>query len=281
MLTLNTNISSLIAQNNLNNTQASLQTSMQRLSSGLRINSAADDPAGLYTSQLMTSTINGDNQAISNAADGTSMAQTAEGALGQIANNLQTLNALAVQSANGTVTNRTGLQAEADQLTQQISQIVETATYNGVSLFTSTGAITFQVGANGSANNQVSVNGVALNVAGSGGLYSFATSLTATGTVNLSTQASASAAIANIAADVAVVSLQRATYGAVEQRFAAVTANLTNTVQNLTAARSNITDTNFAAETANLSKMQVLQQAGTAMLAQANSSANGILTLLR
>lgn len=281
MLTLNTNVASLIAQNNLTSTQTSLQTSMQRLSSGLRINSAADDPSGLYTSQLMTSTINGDNVAISNAADGTSMAQTAEGALGQISNNLQTLSALAVQSANGTVQDRSGLQAEADQLTQQISQIVQTATYNGVSLFTSSAAITFQVGASGSANNQVSANGVALNVAGSGGLYTFATSLTATGTINISSQASASAAIANIATDISVVAKQRSTYGALQMRFASITADLTNTVQNLSTARSNITDTNFAMETANLSRMQVLQQAGTAMLAQANSSANGILTLLR
>jgi flagellin len=281
MLTLNSNITSLIAQNNLSSTQASLQTSLQRLSSGMRINSAKDDPAGLYTSQLMTATINGDNAAISNASDGTSMAQTAEGALGQIANNLQTIRNLAVQSANGTVQDRSGLQAETDQLTQEISRIVETAKYNGVSLFTSASAITFQIGADGTASNQVSVSGVALNTNGASGLYSYSGTLTATNTVNVSSQATASAAIANIDADIAKVSSQRATYGAVQQRFDAVTATLTNVVQNLSAARSQITDTNFAAETANLTRMQVLQQAGTAMLSQANAIPQSVLALLR
>jgi len=281
MLTINTNISSLVAQNNLSKTQDSLQTSLQRLSSGLRINSAKDDAAGLYTSELETSSIRGNNQAIRNANDGTSLAQTAEGALAQIGNNLQRIREIAVQSANGTVQDRTGLQAETDQLTQEISRITNTSTFNGVSLFTATANITFQVGSDGATNNQVTVGTTALNVSGASGLYTYSASLTATTVVNVSSAASSSAAIANLDADIAKVSQQRATYGAVQNRFAAVTANLTNYVQNLSAARSRITDTDFAAETANLTRMQVLQQAGTAMLSQANALPQSVLALLR
>ena len=281
MLTINTNIASLVAQNNLSKTQDSLQTSLQRLSSGLRINSAKDDAAGLYTSELETSSIRGNTQAIRNANDGTSLAQTAEGALAQIGNNLQRIREIAVQSSNGTVQDRTGLQAETDQLTQEISRITNTSTFTGVSLFTATANITFQVGSDGAANNQVSVGTTALNVSGASGLYTYSGNLTATSVVNVSTAASSSAAIANLDADIATVTKQRATYGAVQNRFAAVVANLTNYVQNLTAARSRITDTDFAAETANLTRMQVLQQAGTAMLSQANALPQSVLALLR
>ncbi|MHB8472774.1 MAG: flagellin N-terminal helical domain-containing protein [Gammaproteobacteria bacterium] len=281
MLTIASNIASLIAQNNLSKTQDSLQTSLQRLSSGLRINSAKDDAAGLYTAELMSSSIRGNNQAIRNANDGTSLAQTAEGALAQIANNIQRIREIAVQSANGTVQDRTGLQAETDQLTQEISRITQTSTYTGVSLFTATTSVNFQVGSDGTATNQVAVATTALNVAGSGGLYTYAASLTGTGTVLVNTAATASAAIANMDTDIAKIAQQRATFGAVQNRFAAVVANLTNYVQNLTAARSRITDTDFAAETANLTRMQVLQQAGTAMLSQANALPQSVLALLR
>lgn len=281
MLTINTNIASLVAQNNLSKTQDSLQTSLQRLSSGLRINSAKDDAAGLYTSELESSAIRGNNQAIRNANDGTSLAQTAEGALEQIGNNLQRIREIAVQSSNGTVQDRTGLQSETDQLTQEISRITNTSKFNGVSLFTSTTNITFQVGADGATNNQVTVGTTALNVNGSTGLYSYSGTLTATSVINVSSAASSSAAIANIDADIAKITQQRATYGAVQNRFSAVTANLSNYVQNLTAARSRITDTDFAAETANLTRMQVLQQAGTAMLSQANALPQSVLALLR
>ncbi len=281
MLTIASNIASLIAQNNLANTQNSLQTSLQRLSSGLRINSAKDDAAGLYTAELMSSSIRGNNQAIRNANDGTSLAQTAEGALAQIANNIQRIREIAVQSANGTVQDRTGLQAETDQLTQEISRITQTSTYTGVSLFTSSTSVNFQVGSDGNDTNQVAVATTALNVAGSGGLFTYAASLTGTGTVNVSSAASASAAIANMDTDIAKIAQQRATYGAVQNRFAAVVSNLTNYVQNLTAARSRITDTDFAAETANLTRMQVLQQAGTAMLSQANALPQSVLSLLK
>lgn len=281
MLTINSNIASLVAQNNLAGTQGSLQTSLQRLSSGMRINSAKDDAAGLYTAELMSSAIRGSNQAVRNANDGTSLAQTAEGALGQIANNLQRIREIAVQSSNGTVQDRSGLQAETDQLTQEISRITATSKFNGVSLLSTTATLTFQVGADGATNNQVSVATTSLAVSGASGLYTYSASLTAANTVNVSSAASSSAAIANIDADIAKVATQRATFGAIQNRFDAVTANLSNYAQNLTAARSRITDTDFAAETANLTRMQVLQQAGTAMLSQANAIPQSVLALLR
>ncbi len=283
MLTINTNISSLMAQNNLAKTQDSLQTSLQRLSSGLRINSAKDDAAGLYTAELMTSGIRGGNQAIRNANDGISLGQTAEGALGQIANNLQRIREIAVQSANGTVQDRTGLTAETDQLTQEISRIVTTSKFNGQSLFSNaSSSLTFQVGdGTNTTSDQVTVGLTALNANGASGLYTYSGNLTATGTVDVSTATAASAAIANIDADIATIAQQRATYGAVQNRFSAVVSNLTNYVQNLSAARSRITDADFAAETANLTRMQVLQQAGTAMLSQANAAPQSVLSLLR
>jgi flagellin len=281
MLVINTNVASLNAQRNIATTQSNLSTSLQRLSSGLRVNSAKDDAAGLYAAELMASDIRGINQAVRNAGDGISLAQTAEGALGQVAGNLQRIREIAVQSSNGTVADRTGLQAEVDQLTQEISRIVDTTQFNGSNLFTSSAAITFQVGQDGASNNQVSVNTVALNVAGSAGLNAYSGSLTATSTVNVSGQASASAAIASLDLDIAKVAQKRATFGAVQNRFEAVISNLQNYSENLTAARSRIMDTDFAAETANLTRSQVLQHAGVAMLSQANAGPQSVLALLR
>ncbi|MDA8381591.1 MAG: flagellin [Betaproteobacteria bacterium] len=275
---VNTNIASLIAQNNLSNSQASLQTSLQRLSSGLRINSAADDPAGLAVATDMTSVINGDNQAINNANNGISMAQTAGGALQQLTNNLQTIRTLAVEAANGTYTDtqRSQLQAEVDQLTQENSQIIQTTNFNGVALFSASTTLTFQIGASGVASNQVALSSTVLT-----GLSSYASSLTATGTINISTSAGASAALSALDGDINTVVTNEATWGAVQNRFQTAVANLTNYVQNLTAAQGQIMDANFAAETANLTKNQVLQQAGTAILAQANALPQLALTLLR
>ncbi|MDA8094522.1 MAG: flagellin [Betaproteobacteria bacterium] len=275
---VNTNIASLIAQNNLSNSQASLQTSLQRLSSGLRINSAADDPAGLAVATDMTSVINGDNQAINNANNGISMAQTAGGALQQLVNNLQTVRTLAVEAANGTYTDtqRSQLQAEVDQLTQENSQIIQTTNFNGVALFSASTTLTFQIGASGVTSNQVALSSTVLT-----GLASYASSLTATGTINISSSAAASAALSALDGDINTVVTNESTWGAVQNRFQTAVANLTNYVQNLTAAQGQIMDANFAAETANLTKNQVLQQAGTAILAQANALPQLALTLLR
>ncbi|MGN2391489.1 flagellin N-terminal helical domain-containing protein [Pelomicrobium sp. G1] len=282
-LVVNTNIASLNAQRNLSASQSQLQTAIQRLSSGLRVNSAKDDAAGLAVAESFTSQIRGTNQAVRNANDGISLGQTAEGALAQIANNLQRIREIAVQAANGTIsdTDRGQLQKEVDQLTQEISRIVQTTTFNGTSLLSGSSTLTFQVGASGVASNQVSVTTTDLATNGSAGLYSYSGTLTATGVVNVSTSANASAAIANLDADISKVSTVRATFGAVQNRFEAVIANLQNYAENLTASRSRIMDADFAAETAALTRGQILQQAGVAMLAQANALPNTVLSLLR
>ena len=273
---INTNIMSLMAQRNLNTTQGQLQTALERLSSGLRINSAKDDAAGFYTSQLMTQDINGMNQSIRNANDGVSLAQTGGAAMSEITNDLQRLNELAVQSANGTVQDRSGLQSEADQLTQEISQIVQTSKFAGVHLLNSSASVTFQVGQDGSASNQISVNGIDLT-----GLNSYSASLTATGRVDISSASAASAAISSIQGDIKSVAKDAATFGAIQNRFQAVISNLTSAAQSLTSARSRITDANFASETAKLSRAQILQQAGVSMVAQANQQPQVALALLR
>ncbi|MBT4838520.1 MAG: flagellin FliC [Methylococcales bacterium] len=279
-LSINTNVHSLFAQRSLSTSQSSLGTSLERLSTGLRINSAKDDAAGLFISQKQTSDIRGIDQSIRNAGDGISLAQTGEGALAQVSNSIQRIREIAVQSSNATLEDRTGLQKEVDQLTQEISRIVQTTTFNGNSLFdvAGTSSLTFQVGQDGNANNQVSLTLSGLT----GGLISaYASSLTATGTVDVSSAAAASATLSTLETDLDDISKQRATFGAVQNRFESVISNLSNYSENLQASRSRIQDTDFAAETANLTKAQILQQAGTSILAQANTLPQNALSLLR
>jgi flagellin len=280
MLSINTNVHSLFAQRSLSSSQGTLGTSLERLSTGLRINSAKDDAAGLFISQKQTSDIRGIDQSIRNAGDGISLAQTAEGALGQVSNNVQRLREIAVQASNGTVEDRTGLQKEADQLTQEISRIIQTTTFNGTSLFDTggtTSSLTFQVGQDGTASNQVSLT---LSGMTSGLISAFASSLTATGTVNVSSASSASAALVSLETDIDDISKQRATFGALQNRFESVISNLQNYSENLSASRSRIMDTDFASETASLTKAQILQQASTSILAQANQLPQSALSLL-
>ncbi|HJW02937.1 MAG TPA: flagellin [Azospira sp.] len=280
-LIVNTNIPSLNAQRNLANSNASLALSLQRLSSGLRVNSAKDDAAGLAIAETMTSGIRGNTQAIRNANDGISVGQTAEGALGQIANNLQRIREISVQAANGSIsdTNRSQLQKEVDQLTEEVSRIVQTTEFNGTKLLSGAATITFQVGYSGSADNQVAIN--TTDLAAAGAMNAYNTSLTATGTIDVTTSAAASAALGKLDADIAQVSNLRSTYGAVQNRFEAVISNLQNYVENLTASKSRIMDTDFAAESAQLTRNQILQQAGTAILAQANTIPQSALSLLK
>lgn len=302
---VNTNIVGLNAQRNLNNNTGELATSMQRLSSGLRLNSAKDDAAGMAVSTNFTTQIRGNNQAIRNANDGISMAQTAEGAISQVLGNVQRIREVAVQAANSTLTNaqRSKLQAEVDQLTQENSRIVQTTNYNGIGLlsasagnvsggnglFGAAGA-TFQVGADGTGTNQISMatgsgNGQVTDLGGgvgAGGLGSaFSSNLTATGTLNLSTSAAASAAIDHLDSVLNNLIQTRTSWGAVQNRFESVIANLSNYVENATASRSRIQDTDFAAETANMTRSQILQQAGTSILSQANQLPQAALSLLR
>jgi flagellin len=279
-LTINTNIASLNAQRNLSNSQGALETSLRRLSSGLRVSNARDDAAGLFSIQKMTADIRGLNQAVRNAQDGISLGQTGEGAMDQVQSAMQRIREIAVQSANATVEDRTGLQAEVDQLTQEISRIVQTTEFNGQNLLDGTSTtLTFQIGPDGTTDNRIDVTGLDLT-----GITGYATDLTATGTVDVSTQAAAQTAIGSIdsaTTGLDYVSTERATFGAVQNRFEAVVVNLTTYSENLSAARSRIQDADFAAETANLTRAQILQQAGVAMLAQANTLPQTALSLLQ
>jgi flagellin len=379
---IGTNVSSLNAQRNLNTSAATLQTSLQRLSSGMRINSAKDDAAGLAISQRFTTQINGSDQAARNANDAISLAQTAEGGLQAITDNLQRMRTLSVQAANATnsASDRTAIQTEITQLKNEIDRVATGTTFNGVKLLdNSTPSFTFQVGANTSSNdtiaisaigdntlanlgtttaasvqsasisglaltavdgstNSVTINGqnigalTAVGTAGeraaqvvdainrvsvASGVNAFldsstgkinltskaniviaatgtgaaisgltaatTTASTLTGLTNLdvSSFAGAQSALTSIDAALTQVNNSRATLGAVQNRFSSVVANLQTTSENLSASRSRIQDTDFAAETANLTKAQILQQAGTAMLAQANSLPNNVLSLLK
>ena len=275
-LIVNSNLASLNAQRNLSTSQNDLNTALQRLSSGLRVNSAKDDAAGLFVAQQLTRDIRGTNQAVRNAADGISLGQTAEGALGQVANNLQRIREIAIQASNATVGDRSGLQKEVDQLTQEISRIVQTTEFSGTKLLSGATSLVFQVGASGSTNNQVTLDTV--NITGIGG---YSLDLTATGTINVSDASNASAALSGLSTDIDTVNQTRATYGALQNRFEAVISILQNYAENLTAARSRIEDADFAAETARLTRAQILQQAGTSILAQANSLPQSALTLLQ
>lgn len=380
---INTNIASLTAQRNLNNSQSSLNTSLQRLSSGLRINSAKDDAAGLAISERFSAQIRGLNQAARNANDGVSLAQTAEGALAEVTNNLQRIRELAVQSSNATnsQSDRDALQTEVTQLLNEIDRVAGSTEFNGVKLLDGsfTGAV-FQVGANagetitiasttdantaalGTASTNttaglsvaasgltgfataIAAGGVTINgtdigaIAGSGSAAeragqlvnainnvsqttgvgasydgatgqlslnsaaaitiagtaddateagfanaAFATVTTATGidTLTVANFAGAQSALALIDSSLTEVNSARATLGAVQNRFESVVRSVQTTSENLSASRSRIVDADFAAETANLTRAQILQQAGTAILAQANSLPQNVLSLLQ
>ena len=382
---INTNIASLNAQRNLSASQSSLNTSIQRLSSGLRVNSAKDDAAGLAIGERMSGQIRGLNQAVRNANDGISLSQTAEGALGTITQNLQRIRELAVQSRNATNsgTDRAALNAEATQLKNEIDRVATTTSFNGVKLLD--GSFTnqsFQVGANvgetiniasianaqsaqlGSSSiaqvtgaaataftaitsGDLTINGVSVgpiaadtnaanrasnlaaaanSVSSQTGVYATVLSsaptqvvftnsgsvpaspsiiiahagvsstlattgltagttaaATATGfaALDISSVAGADTAITSMDAALTAVNSARANLGAIQNRFGSVVSTLQSTSENLSAARSRIMDADFASETASLTRGQILQQAGTAMLAQANSLPNGVLALLR
>lgn len=261
---INTNIASLNTQRNLSTSQSSLNTSIQRLSSGLRINSAKDDAAGLSIATRMDSQIRGMSVAVRNANDAISFSQTAEGGLSKVTDSLQRMRELAVQSANGTNTDadRTNLNAEFTQLQAEVTRLGTATKFNGTAVFT-TAARVFQVGAD--TTDTISVNGVA-----------------AASIIGAITSASgATAAITAIDAALTTVNTNRATLGAIQNRFEAVIGNLQVATENQSASKSRIMDADFAKETANLTRGQILQQAGTAMLAQANSLPNNVLSLLR
>jgi flagellin len=261
---INTNIASINTQRNLTASQDALHTSLQRLSSGLRINSSKDDAAGLAIATRMDAQIRGQSVAIRNSNDAISWSQTAEGGLAKQTDALQRMRELAVQSANGTntTTDQANLDAEFQQLQLEVTRLGTATKFNGTAVFGTT-STTFQVGAD--TSDTISVSSV--------------TAGTVTGAVTSTT--GATAAITAIDTALTAVNTTRATLGAVQNRFASVVSNLQVSVENQTAAKSRIMDADFAAETANLTRGQILQQAGTAMLAQANSLPNGVLALLR
>ena len=263
---INTNIASLNAQRNLSTSSLSLTTSMQRLSSGLRVNSAKDDAAGLAIAERMDTQTRGMNVAIRNSNDAISMAQTAEGALGAITNNLQRMRELAVQAANGTntATDIASLDQEYTLLKAENDRVIATTSFNNVPLLSVAVAAQFQVGAN--TADVITVN---------------AGQATTTSTTLGVTNASASAELANLDTDINTMTSIRATWGASQNRFEQVISNLRVAAENSAASRGRIMDADYAMETANLSRANVLQQAGTAMVAQANQMPQSVLALLR
>lgn len=277
---INTNLLSLNAQRNTSVSQMSLATSMQRLSSGLRINSAKDDAAGLAIAERMNAQVRGMNVAVRNANDGTSLAQTAEGALGKVSDALQRMRELAVQARNATnsSSDKDSLDKEFQQLSSEIKRVIGGTTFNGQTIIGSNaGAKNFQIGANTTSNDIITVTTTNMNNDSS------ITAVTGASSKIDSTQNSTNIAtvINNIDGAIDKVNSQRAMYGATQSRFDSVISNLQVSVENQTAARSRIMDTDFAAETANLSRAQILQQAGNAMIAQANQLPQQVLTLLR
>ncbi len=284
--TINTNLVSLNAQRNLSVSQSSLATSMQRLSSGLRVNSAKDDAAGLAIAERMNTQVRGMNVAMRNANDAISLSQTAEGALGKVGDLFQRMRELAVQSANGTndASDRESLNEEFVQLAQEATRTLGGTQFNGRNILATTDASTFQIG----ANNNTSID--RLTVASFN--WSDETDLTAvlgnavlsgtdTPTRQISDLAGAQSAIAEIDDAIDAINSQRAEFGAVQNRFENVVANLMVATENQAAARSRIMDADYATETANLSRASILQQAGNAMVAQANQLPQQVLALLR
>jgi len=267
---INTNIASLNTQRNLSASQSSLNTSLQRLSSGLRINSSKDDAAGLAIATRMDSQVRGQQVAIRNANDAISFAQVAEGGLAKQTDALQRMRELAVQAINGTntSTDQANLDAEYQQLVAEVTRLGGGATpssaatkFNGASVFGA--SQTFQVGAD-AGDTIITASVSAATIAGA-----------------VTSASSASAALTAIDAALTAANTGRATLGAIQNRFESVVSNLNVSVENQSAAKSRIMDADFAAETANLTRGQILQQAGTAMLAQANSLPNNVLSLLR
>ncbi|PJG59625.1 flagellin, partial [Aeromonas cavernicola] len=282
---INTNTSSLNAQRNLMNSSKSLDTSYTRLASGLRINSAKDDAAGLQISNRMTSQINGLDQGNRNANDGISLAQTAEGAMDEMTGMLQRMRTLAQQSANGSYSekDRDALQKEVDQLGAEMNRIAKDTTFAGTNLLDGNFSGSFQVGAN--ANQTI---GFSLTQAGGFSVSGIATVASAadvftggsTGGISISTQSKAQDVLAAADAMLNVVDGKRAELGAVQNRFDATIRNQANVSENVSAARSRIRDADFAVETANMTKQNILQQAASSVLAQANQRPMAALSLL-
>ncbi|QDK17060.1 flagellin FliC [Leclercia adecarboxylata] len=318
MAVINTNLLSLTTQNNLNKSQSSLGTAIERLSSGLRINSAKDDAAGQAISNRFTSNIKGLTQASRNANDGISLAQTAEGSLNEINNNLQRIRELSVQAQNGTnsASDIDSIQSEVNQRLLEINRVAQQTQFNGSKILSGNAGgtdIKIQVGANDSESIDISINAnsawnklgasaVGAEASGTVGGTSAATVASQTGGATSDTQVSttgtsgldrsvgtysggfdvlSSSVLKDVDAAIKAVDNQRSDLGAIQNRFESTISNLSNTITNLSAAQSRIQDADYATEVSNMSRAQILQQAGTSVLSQANQVPQGVLSLLR
>ena len=276
---INTNMNSLVSQSAMLTTQSSLATTMQRLSTGMRINSAADDAAGLAISDRINAQVKGFTVAQRNANDGISMAQVADGAASKITENLQRMRELAVQAANGTYSSgdRSNLGVEFKALQAEITRVAQSTKFNNIELLTTnatTKNFSFQIGSGTATTDQISFSTADLTASGIGVDGASISIVDSAGTLSLD-------AIANLDSAINTLTTTRANFGATINRTNAVISSLQVSIQSQTAAKSRITDADFAAETANLSRYQILQQAGNAMLAQANSQPQQVLSLLR
>jgi len=270
---INTNVSALNAYRNLSSTQNDLSKSLEKLSSGLRINRAADDAAGLAISEGLKSQIGGLNVAARNAQDGISVIQTAEGALTEVHSILQRVRDLAVQAGNDSnnADSRSAIKTEIDALGSELTRLASSTNFNGIKLLSGGSTLTFQVGAGATAaEDQIAIT-----------LTDFATLGATVGALTVDTSANALATITAIDTQITAVSTARASYGALQNRFESTINSLNVSAENLSAANSRIRDTDMAAEMVKYTASNILSQAGTAMLAQANQSNQGVLQLLR
>jgi flagellin len=284
-MTINTNAMSLNAQRNTINNMQSLSTTMARLSSGLRVNSAKDDAAGLAIANRMNTQVRGMTVAIRNANDGISLAQVAEGGLSQMTEIIQRMRELAVQAINST--NTTGNGGDLDKLNQEYTQLAgelarmsSAVQFNGQQILASNTSFTFQVGANSGSENQITITSADISLSGS---TAFADVITGGNfsALAITSNSANSARVSALDDAIAAIDQRRARLGAVQSRFENTIAFLRTAVENQAAARGRIMDADFAAETANLSRTQILQQAGTAMIAQANQLPQNVLRLLQ
>ena len=284
MSVINTNTLSLVTQNNLTKSQASLNSAVERLSSGMRINSAKDDAAGQAIANRFTANIKGLTQASRNANDGISLAQTAEGALSEVNNNLQRVRELTVQAANGTNTaaDQTSIQGEIKSRLAEIDRSALTTEFNGTKLLNSIKSIGIQVGSNGlgtAGGDQIDITLSNMSASTAGGLFdTTANPLLFTGTASA---ANAATDLAAIDKAIALVDTQRSALGASQNQLASASTTIGTTITNMSASRSRIEDADYAVEVSNMTRAQILQQAGTSVLAKANQSTEGVMALLR
>ncbi|WP_374414606.1 flagellin [Novosphingobium colocasiae] len=274
MSVINTNISAIKAANASTSASKMLGTAMERLSTGKRINSAKDDAAGLAIATSMTAQVRGMSQGIRNANDGISLAQTAEGGLSEVSNMLQRVRELSVQSSSATyqASDRTAMQSEVTALTEQISDVLTQTKFNGNSLFSTTAGtdVTFDIQTGANSGETITLTSTAID----------GTNIDATA-LDVSSATAASTTIDNVDLALADVNATRASLGAGQNRLESAINNLTNNVTNLSDARSRIEDADYSSETTQMAKAQILSQASTAMIAQANQSQQNVLSLLR